>query len=192
MLKGVSSMRRSAASTRTWPTISPAVRWRVSPIFPVRQNAHCMAQPTCDEMQKVCAGVSGMKTDSMRAPSASSKRYLVVPSMETSLRTSRGVAMRQRSASVARSGRARSVMRSNDGDPALVDPAIDLAGVEALGAEAVRPARPAPAARAQRDRAAGQGWVLIESSRSTSTTCESGKCTTLRGPERAVAGAGAW
>ena len=32
----------------------------MSPILPVRQKAQAIAQPTCDEMQKVCAGVSGM------------------------------------------------------------------------------------------------------------------------------------
>ena len=60
MLKRRSSMPSSRASTRTWPAISPAVRLRSSPIFPVRQNAHFIAHPTCVEMQKVWAGVSGM------------------------------------------------------------------------------------------------------------------------------------
>ena len=50
----------AAASTRTCAAISPAVRLRTSPIFPVRQNAQPIAQPTCVDTQKVCAGVSGM------------------------------------------------------------------------------------------------------------------------------------
>ena len=51
------------------------------PILPVRQNAHFIAQPTCVEMQKVCDGVSGMKTDSISLPSASRSRNFVVPSV---------------------------------------------------------------------------------------------------------------
>ena len=76
MLKRWPSMPSSRSSTRTWPTISPAVRLRMMPMRPVRQNAHFIAQPTCVEMQNVCDGVSGMKTDSMRWPSASSQQEL--------------------------------------------------------------------------------------------------------------------
>ena len=65
MLKRLSRMSSASASTRTWPTISPAVRLRTRPILPVRQKAHAIAQPTWVEMQKVIAGVSGMKTDSI-------------------------------------------------------------------------------------------------------------------------------
>ena len=75
-------MSSAPASTRTWPTISPAVRLRTSPILPVRQKAHAIAQPTCVEMQKVIAGVSGMKTDSICRPSASRSRNFSVPSVE--------------------------------------------------------------------------------------------------------------
>jgi hypothetical protein len=57
------------------PTISPAERLRTNPILPVRQNPQSIAQPTWLEMQKVSAGVSGMKTDSMRRPSASAPLF---------------------------------------------------------------------------------------------------------------------
>ena len=65
MLKAVSRIPSTAVSMRTCPTISPAVRFRISPIFPVRQKAHAIAQPTCVEMQNVIDGVSGMNTDSI-------------------------------------------------------------------------------------------------------------------------------
>ena len=60
------------------------VRLRTSPILPVRQNAHAIAQPTCVEMQKVIAGVSGMNTDSMCRPSARRSRNFSVPSIDRS------------------------------------------------------------------------------------------------------------
>ena len=64
MLKGLSSRPVALASTRTCPAISPGVRLRTSPILPVRQKPHAIAQPTCVDTQKVIAGVSGMNTDS--------------------------------------------------------------------------------------------------------------------------------
>src|SRR5688572_31482036 len=64
MLKGWSSRPVAAASTRTWPAISPAVRFRTRPILPVRQKPQLIAQPTCVEMQNVIDGVSGMNTRS--------------------------------------------------------------------------------------------------------------------------------
>ena len=84
-------MSSAPASTRTWPTISPAVRLRTRPILPVRQNAQAIAQPTCVEMQKVIDGVSGMKTDSICRPSARRSRNFSVPSIERSRATSSGV-----------------------------------------------------------------------------------------------------
>ena len=45
-----------------------------------------MAQPTWVEMQKVCAGVSGMKTDSICVPSPSRRTNFCVPSSEMSCR----------------------------------------------------------------------------------------------------------
>ena len=60
MLKAARARPVSCASTRTCDAISPAVRLRSRPIFPVRQNPQFIAHPTCVEMQKVWAGVSGM------------------------------------------------------------------------------------------------------------------------------------
>ena len=88
MLKGLSSRSVAFASTRTCPAISPAVRLRTRPILPVRQKPHDIAQPTWVETQKVIDGVSGMKTDSICRPSASSRTNLRVPSLDRwSLRT---------------------------------------------------------------------------------------------------------
>ena len=99
----LASRRLSAsANTRTWPTISPALRFLTSPILPVRQKAQAIAHPTWVEIQNVIAGVSGMNTDSMCRPSASSSRNFSVPSVDRSRELIRGVV---RVKSVARSER---------------------------------------------------------------------------------------
>ena len=90
------------------------------PILPVRQNAHFIAQPTCVERQNVLAGVSGMKTDSIRWPSSSRRRNLVVPSLDVSCRTTSGVAMRNERGQSARAARGpRSVMPAKSVTPRL-------------------------------------------------------------------------
>ena len=77
------------------------------PILPVRQKAHSIAQPTWVEMQKVCDGVSGMKTDSMSWPSASSSRNLVVPSTDRSCLATAGVLITQCARRAPRAARVR-------------------------------------------------------------------------------------
>ena len=136
MLKRTSSIRSSRASTRTWPAISPAVRFRSIPIFPVRQNAHFIAQPTCVEMQKVCDGVSGMKTDSICLPSASRSSSLVVPSIERSRADDLGCVdldfgRQPLTHLAAEVGHQREI-----GHAALVNPLEDLPAMEARVAEA--------------------------------------------------------
>ena len=68
-------------STLSWrtsihcPTISQASRLRVRPSRPVAQKEQASAQPTCDDRQRVWwVSKRGMRTDSIRAPSRSSKR----------------------------------------------------------------------------------------------------------------------
>ena len=117
MLKGVSRKPSSFASTRTCPAISPAVRCRVSPIVPVRQKPHFMAQPTCVEMQNVCDGVSGMNTASIWRPSPNRSSSLVVPSEDVSFRTMSGVLMTATSASRARTPLGTSVMAEKSVTP---------------------------------------------------------------------------
>ena len=82
----------------------------MSPILPVRQNAHAIAQPTCVEMQKVMDGVSGMNTDSIRWPSARRSRNFSVPSIDRSRWTSSGVVNANSAASCSRSARGTSDM----------------------------------------------------------------------------------
>ena len=89
------------------------------PILPVRQKAHRIAQPTCVDTQKVCFGVSGMYTDSTNRPSASRRRYFVVPSRDTSRRSMRGLEMAKVAARRARRSRARSVIASKSVTPRL-------------------------------------------------------------------------
>ena len=105
MLKVLSARFTACASTRTWPTISPADRFRTRPILPVRQNAHAIAHPTCVDMQKVMAGVSGMNTDSIWRPSASRSRNFSVPSLDCSCATIDGLVMSKDFASADRKSR---------------------------------------------------------------------------------------
>ena len=117
MLNFESRSPSSSASTRTCPAISPALRLRTSPILPVRQKPHFIAQPTCVEMQNVWLGVSGMKTDSMRRLSSRPSSSFTVPSDEVSFAMTAGVEMRKCSARSARSGRDRSVIFSKSVTP---------------------------------------------------------------------------
>ena len=103
--------------------------------MPVRQKSHAMAQPTCVDTQKVMAGVSGMKTDSMRRPSARASRSLRVPSTEVSSLTICGVETANSDAEPG-AQRHRQVGHAVEvGDRAAVDPTVDLAGVEPLLAD---------------------------------------------------------
>ena len=105
--------------------------------MPVRQKPHAIAQPTCVEMQKVIDGVSGMKTDSMRRPSASSSTNLRVPSIDRSSLDDAPACDSANSSCSACPQRPRQVGHPVEvGDAAPVDPAVDLAGVEALRSRA--------------------------------------------------------
>ncbi len=68
--------------SRTWPAISDAVRLRVNPIAPVAQNAHCNAQPACDEMHNVIRSPSGIATLSIASLSDRRNRNFSVPSTD--------------------------------------------------------------------------------------------------------------
>ena len=69
-----------------------------------------MAQPTCVDTQKVCLGVSGMKTDSICRPSARRSTNFCVPSLETSCLMTSGNDTVAASASAWRSSRPRFVI----------------------------------------------------------------------------------
>ena len=97
--------------------ISAGVRLRTNPIFPVRQKSQSIAQPTWLEMQKVCRGVSGMKTDSMRLPSASWNRNFRVPSVERASCTSCGVEITNSCGNCSRSSTGRSDINAKSVTP---------------------------------------------------------------------------
>ena len=69
-----------------------------------------MAQPTWEEMQNVCRGVSGMYTASTREPSARASSSFAVPSSERSDRCMAGVEQDQRFARSERNAAGRSVI----------------------------------------------------------------------------------
>ena len=54
----------------------------MNPIAPVAQNAHCSAQPACDEMHSVIRSPSGMATVSIASPSRRRNRNFSVPSFD--------------------------------------------------------------------------------------------------------------
>ncbi len=64
----------SRATSSTWPTISPAVRFRSRPSIAVRQNRQPTAHPTWLEMQIVCRSSSGISTVSTVRLSSSRSR----------------------------------------------------------------------------------------------------------------------
>jgi hypothetical protein len=71
-----------ALALRTWPTISPALRLRLSPWRAVRQKRQPRAHPTWLDTHRVLWSSSGMSTDSMLRPSANPQRNFWVPSWE--------------------------------------------------------------------------------------------------------------
>jgi hypothetical protein len=94
------SLRRSRASTSACSRISPAVRFRPSPIVPVAQKVHASGQPDCDDTHTVRRFLCRIATASTGNPSRVSKRILTVPSRERW--TSRSASSRSGSASSSR------------------------------------------------------------------------------------------
>ena len=76
-----------------------------------------MAHPTCVDTQKVCAGVSGMNTDSMVRWSASRNRNFSVPSDDWSRAAIWGVVSMSAASSWRRNATERSVMPSKRSSP---------------------------------------------------------------------------
>src|SRR5437660_7289695 len=97
------------------PTISAGIRLRPAPKKPVTQNVQPTAQPACDERQTLVRSPIGMYTDSIRLPSSSLKRYLLLPSAAGGVRSSgSGKATVNRSPSEARSSFGRFDIESNE------------------------------------------------------------------------------
>ena len=84
---------RSSRATSTWPRISPWVRLRARPIWPVRQKVQAMAHPAWLDRHWVKWSFSGMSTVSISWPSASSRRNFTVPSALWRRLATRGTAM---------------------------------------------------------------------------------------------------
>ena len=94
----------------TWPTISPAVRLRSTPMVPVKQKAQPKPQPTWVETHRVRRSSSGMSTAWIRAPSPSRSTSFSLPSWEGVRRSTSGKATSACSASFWRSSLGRSDM----------------------------------------------------------------------------------
>ena len=62
--------------------ISPGVRFLSKPACPLAQKEQAYAQPTCVETQTVFRSFAGIKTVSMKRPSANLVRSLTVPSVD--------------------------------------------------------------------------------------------------------------
>ena len=153
MLKRLSSRSSSRASTRTWPTISPAVRLRIDAhLAGQAERARHRAADLRRQAERVRAGVSGMKTDSISLPSCSRSRNFVVPSVELLLRDDRRRADAETACQVARSSRPRSVIFAEIGDAVAVDPLEDLARVKARASEGLECLLRAPEAPVPRCR----------------------------------------
>ena len=109
----------SCASTRTWPAISPAVRWRARPILPVRQNAQRHRAADLRRHAERLRGRVG-NVDGLDVPAVGEAQQELRRAVRR--RLARRDAGRRRSAtpsaSRARSARPRSVIAREVGDAA--------------------------------------------------------------------------
>ena len=106
ILPSASRMPLSFRYQFTWrisSRISPASRFRVKPIFAVRQKAQFWAQPICVETHTEKRPFAGIMTVSMWWPSWVSKSHLTVPSVETRCWSSLRASMENCPASLSRS-----------------------------------------------------------------------------------------
>ena len=139
----------TAGARRAWPagaarttcsTISPVVRWRSNPAWPVAQNPHAIAQPAWLDTQTVArSGIEHQhRLDLRRRRRAATGTSPCRPSSLTDS-SHRCQRRRQRGRRAARAGRAGRFVTSSGGrraartgPPHLVDPVAGLAG-EQLG-----------------------------------------------------------
>ncbi len=107
------SARRMRAKWSTWATISPAVRSRRNPAWPVAQKAQPIGQPTWVETQTVRRRSYCISTTSTVSPSRNrSRSFRVCPSDETWVSTTSGAPTTVSSASRRRSALGRLVIWS--------------------------------------------------------------------------------
>src|SRR3954464_10063466 len=102
--------RRKCAANHSWEMMSPVVRLRLKPWWPVEQKRQPTAQPACEEMHRVPRSVSGIKTVSMTSPAPTSNSHLMVPSVESWRETTLGPWIWAEPVSFSRRDFARSVI----------------------------------------------------------------------------------
>ena len=102
----------------TWSSISAGVRSRTLPAMVEAQKAHPIRHPTWEEMHTVLPWWFCIETVLMQLPSASSQRYLMVPSsFDTCFRATLGAVRMQVSFSFSRRDLERFVIPSKSVTP---------------------------------------------------------------------------
>src|SRR6478672_5902257 len=109
--------RRKCSANHSWATISPVVRLREKPWWPVEQKRQPTAHPAWDEMQSVPRSSSGMKTASTALPSRTSNSHLIVPSADSCWVRTGSASMRAVVLSFSRNDFAKSVIWSKSRAP---------------------------------------------------------------------------
>ncbi|MCY1553262.1 hypothetical protein D9M68_897300 [compost metagenome] len=109
--------RKNRSACQSWARISPVVRLREKPWWPVEQKRQPTAQPAWEEMHRVPRSSSGMNTVSTALPSPTSNSHLMVPSVESWRESTGKPVMAQTEGSFSRRLRARSVISSKPDAP---------------------------------------------------------------------------
>src|SRR5947208_7047109 len=109
--------RRKCSANHSCARISPVLRLRLKPWWPVEQKRQPTAQPACDDTHSVPRSSSGMNTVSTALPPPTSNSHLIVPSADAcSLATASGRTSAA-PASLSRSDLARSVICAKSDAP---------------------------------------------------------------------------
>src|SRR5512134_3845319 len=109
--------RSACSACQSWATISPVVRLRLNPWWPVEQKRHPTAHPACDDTHSVPRSCSGMNTVSIALPAPTSNSHFTVPSPEACSETTVSGTIVACSASLSRSDLARSLICANSRAP---------------------------------------------------------------------------
>ena len=79
----LNSRRKVCSANQSCDKISPLLKLRLNPWWPVEQKRHPTAHPACEEMHKVPRSSLGIKTVSTASPFPTSNSHLTVPSAES-------------------------------------------------------------------------------------------------------------
>src|SRR6478672_4998355 len=109
--------RRKCSANQSCARISPVVRLREKPWWPVEQKRQPTAQPACEETHSVPRSSSGMNTASTALPSRTSNSHLMVPSADSCWLRIGSASTRAATLSFSRRDFARSVIRSKSDSP---------------------------------------------------------------------------